>query len=59
MTTINNTGSVKLKIVAPDLQKERDKCAFDQQELRVMLSGGQEVHDKFQMYVKLMEKHQD
>ena len=34
------TGSVKDKIVAPDLAAERAKCDFDQEELRVHLMGG-------------------
>ena len=34
------TGSIKNKIVAPDLAAERKKCDFDQDELRVLLMGG-------------------
>ena len=34
------TGSVKNKIVAPDLAAERAKCDFDQNELQVLLMGG-------------------
>jgi len=33
-------GSYKNKIVASDLQVERDKLAFDQNELQVYLNGG-------------------
>jgi len=34
------TGSVKNKIVHPDLEKERSNLNFDQEELRNYLSGG-------------------
>jgi hypothetical protein len=33
-------GSVKHKIVASDLKQERNKCTFDQMELKVFLGGG-------------------
>ena len=36
------TGSVKRGVVSPDLLDERAKCAFDQNELRVFLHGGEE-----------------
>jgi len=34
-------GSMKNKIVASELQAERDKCAFDQKELMTYLYGGE------------------
>lgn len=50
-------GSVKSKIVSSDLKEERDKCTFDQQELRVMLSGGQEVYENKMKYENMIVKH--
>jgi hypothetical protein len=46
-TTVLRTGSIKHKIVSPDLQRERDNCAFDQEELRNFVYGGKEIKDKF------------
>ena len=37
---LQKTGSVKNKVVSPDLLAERAKCNFDQEELRVHLMGG-------------------
>lgn len=37
-------GSVKNKIVAPELIEERAKCAFDQQELKIMMMGGKDYY---------------
>ena len=34
------TGSVRNKVVASDLQEERKKCTFDQNELKVLIGGG-------------------
>jgi hypothetical protein len=51
------SGSLKSKIVSSDLQEERDKCTFDQQELRVMLSGGQEVYENKMKYENMIVKH--
>ena len=34
-------GSMKNKVVASELQEERAKCAFDQKEMKLFLSGGQ------------------
>ena len=37
---MQQTGSIKNKVVAPILAEERAKCDFDQEELRVLLMGG-------------------
>ena len=37
---MQQTGSIKNKVVAPVLTEERAKCDFDQEELRVLLMGG-------------------
>ena len=39
MDKINLGGSIKRKIVNPDLQEERDKRVFDHKELEKFLSG--------------------
>ena len=41
------TGSAKRGFVAPDLQEERDKLAFDQEELSVFFAGGEERANKW------------
>ena len=43
-------GSVKNKIVATDLQKERDKIAFDKEELSTYLLGGHELVEHRKLY---------
>jgi len=43
---IRKTGSVKKGIVATDLLEEREKCAFDQEELRRFLMGGDAKYNK-------------
>ncbi len=45
------TGSVKRGIVAQDLIDERAKLAFDQDELRVFLAGGEERDKAFKHHV--------
>lgn len=50
-------GSWKNKIVASDLQEERDRCAFDQEEMRVMLHGGKEAWDIQRYFFDLQKKH--
>ena len=40
MLITRQTGSVKRGVIATDLLEERQKCAFDQDELRTLLSGG-------------------
>ena len=42
---MQSTGSIKNKIVAPDLLAEREKCDFDQQEMREFLAGGKERYE--------------
>lgn len=34
---MDRTGSIKKKIVSPDLQEERDKCNFNQNEMAELL----------------------
>ena len=51
-------GSVKNKIVASDLQEERDKCTFDQQELRVLMYGGPDVYEHKTFYENLIKTHE-
>lgn len=45
------TGSVKRQYVAPDLQEEREKLAFDQAELGVFLTGGAAFEAKYRRMV--------
>mmetsp|Transcript_19804 Transcript_19804/g.24469 ORF Transcript_19804/g.24469 Transcript_19804/m.24469 type:complete len:136 (+) Transcript_19804:29-436(+) len=45
------TGSVKRKFVAPDIQEEREKLAFDQNELSTFLVGGEERARKWKSIV--------
>jgi hypothetical protein len=52
-------GSVKRKVVASDLQEERDKTTFDQQELKVMFCGGKDMYEKRIFYLNLVLKHKD
>jgi len=37
-------GSFKNKVVASELQEERDKCAFDHQEIKILMNGGPEMY---------------
>jgi hypothetical protein len=46
-------GSVKNKIVSTDLLVERANIAFDQQELRVYLNGGEEAYEKKMYYARI------
>ena len=48
------TGSVKRGVVATDLLEERQKCAFDQHELRTVLSGGEFRQQKWKEMVDIM-----
>ena len=43
---LRKTGSVKKGIVATDLLEERAKCAFDQEELRRFIMGGEIKYNK-------------
>jgi hypothetical protein len=36
-------GSIKRKIVNPDLQEERDKLSFDRKELDAFLEGAEPI----------------
>ena len=47
-------GSVKKSIVASDLQEEREKLAFDQEELRVFGHGGPEVFPSYKEAIDTM-----
>ena len=49
-------GSIKRKIVNPDLQEERDKCNFDQEEVEqiINLPGFREYHSKI---IDVIEKN--
>jgi hypothetical protein len=38
---MSKTGSVRRGVVATDLLEERAKCAFNQEELRTVLAGGE------------------
>ena len=42
---MQSTGSIKNKIVAPDLLAERAKCDFNQQEMREFLAGDKERYE--------------
>ena len=44
LAAVPRMGSIKNKIVASDLEDERKKCNFDQQELTHLLWGGKEKH---------------
>jgi hypothetical protein len=50
-------GSMKNKVVASELQAERNKCAFDQKELMAYLHGGQQEFDLQIKWFNLLEKH--
>jgi hypothetical protein len=43
--------------VAPDLLREREKRAFDQEELTAMLWGDAELHTKHKRMIEIMNKH--
>ena len=46
-------GSIKNKIVASDLWKERDKIQFDKNELRIYLIGGPVLSETKDYYRKV------
>lgn len=54
---MNETGSIKRKFVAPALQAERDKLAFDQMELRAKLYGDPNIQTAIEGIIAKMEKH--
>lgn len=53
----HNYGSVKNKIVASDLIKERAKIAFDKSELRTYLLGGEELVEHRNYYRAVQIDH--
>ncbi len=53
--TAPRTGSIKDKIVAPDLLEERAKRNFNVQELTLALAGGQQNFDEYIRNVKFIE----
>lgn len=62
MLTIKNkpvAGSAKNKIVSSDLLEERAKCTFDQNELKVLLAGGQDIYDDKMKYLNIILKHKE
>jgi len=62
MLTIKNkpvAGSAKNKIVSSDLLEERAKCTFDQNELKVLLAGGQDIYDHKMKYLNIILKHKE
>jgi hypothetical protein len=52
-------GSIKNKIVAPELQKERDRCNFDQVELAKAFIGGPAVYEDFLRSQKVLYSHKE
>ena len=50
-------GSLKNKIVASDLLEERSKCAFDKQELELLVKGGPALKKDFDYFESLFVKH--
>ena len=50
-------GSYKNKVVASDLQEERDKLAFDFNEFRVLMNGGEEVYKVQKEFNDMVERH--
>lgn len=50
-------GSIKNKIVASDLLEERSKCAFDKEELEVLVKGGPANKKEFDLYGSIFDRH--
>ena len=50
-------GSFKNKVVASDLQEERDKCAFNQTEFTTIIYGGKTLFKVRKQLEKLFEDH--
>jgi hypothetical protein len=48
---------MKNKVVASELQAERNKCAFDQKELMTFLHGGEKEFELHMKWYSLLEKH--
>lgn len=53
---MERTGSIKNKIVSPDLIEERQKCNFNSQELTEFLYNGKENVNKIQDYIETIDK---
>ena len=50
-------GSMKNKVIASELQAERDKCAFDQKELHTFIHGGPVELELQMKWNNLLDKH--
>jgi hypothetical protein len=50
-------GSFRNKVVATDLAEERDKCAFDFNEMSVLINGGPHLYNVQKNWLDLLEKH--
>jgi hypothetical protein len=48
-------GSIKNKIVASDLEEERNKCNFNKDELTDILFGGREIYEEIKADLDIME----
>jgi hypothetical protein len=57
MTAKRIEGSLKNKQVASCLQEERDKCAFDKEELSTILLGGAQERKVWDFWFGLFDKH--
>jgi len=57
MTAKRIEGSLKNKQVASCLQEERDKCAFDKDELATIIFGGAEDRKSWDFWLNLIDKH--
>ena len=51
---MSKTGSVKRGVVSTDLLEERAKCAFNQEELRTVIGGGEFKLQKWKEVVDMM-----
>jgi len=58
-TPVPRTGSIKDKVVAPDLLEERKKCNYDQAELSAYLWGGPAEQERVRGFYRDMESHPD
>jgi hypothetical protein len=52
---MERTGSIKRKIVSPDLKEERDNSNFDKEEMKVLLFGSKKMLDTYESWIKDME----
>ena len=53
------TGDIEKKIVASDLQEERDKCDFDNKAMQAWLYGGQWQFEKRKELFDLVGQHKE